>query len=187
MSGGGLFSRPRQKSLEKLVDFLNEWIAGLRNWQVCWHIMDSEIGFFGDTAWHRPPVERLQKGCRPKFCRTHKLRRWSWKSLPSAFLALLWLLPPPPRLSRRRRRRRADQEKISGDLSYIIYIIYMQVEKDSLLRAMDFSILIWYARNKAQLTLLNFKVGTGVSVSAWHLESFFRMIYSRANVFLSIF
>ena len=143
--------------------------------------------FFGDTAWHRPPVERLQKGCRPKFCRTHKLRRWSWKSLPSAFLALLWLLPPPPRLSRRRRRRRADQEKISGDLSYIIYIIYMQVEKDSLLRAMDFSILIWYARNKAQLTLLNFKVGTGVSVSAWHLESFFRMIYSRANVFLSIF
>merc|ERR1712116_101431 len=37
------------------------------------------------------------------------------KSLPSAFLALLWLLPPPPRLSRRRRRRRAAQEKISGD------------------------------------------------------------------------
>merc|ERR1712012_88217 len=47
--------------------------------------------------------------------RTHKLRRLSGKSLPSAFLALLWLLPPPRRLSRRRRRRRAAQEKISGD------------------------------------------------------------------------
>merc|ERR1712107_828697 len=35
------------------------------------------------------------------------------ENLPSAFLALLWLLPPP-RLSRRRRRR-AAQEKISGD------------------------------------------------------------------------
>ena len=52
LSISGTFSRPHQQTLWKLVEFLNEWIVRGRNWQVCWHIMEQEIGFFGllDTA-----------------------------------------------------------------------------------------------------------------------------------------
>ena len=112
LSISGTFSRPHQQTLWKLVEFLNEWIVRGRNWQVCWHIMEQEIGFFGllDTATCWIAYKRVggwifaahtQKGD----------SRWSWKSSPPVFLPL-----PPHLRSRHLRRVAPTQEKGSGSI-----------------------------------------------------------------------
>ena len=112
LSISGTFSRPHQQTLWKLVEFLNEWIVRGRNWQVCWHIMEQEIGFFGllDTATCWIAYKRVggwifaahtQKGD----------SRWSWKSSSPVFLPL-----PPHLRSRHLRRVAPTQEKGSGSI-----------------------------------------------------------------------
>ena len=128
LSISGTFSRPHQQTLWKLVEFLNEWIVRGRNWQVCWHIMEQEIGFFGllDTATCWIAYKRVggwifaahtQKGD----------SRWSWKSSPPVFLPL-----PPHLRSRHLRRVAPTQEKGSG--STFTYTIISDIHINTWLR-----------------------------------------------------
>ena len=110
LSISGTFSRPHQQTLWKLVEFLNEWIVRGRNWQVCWHIMEQEIGFFGllDTATCWIAYKRVGGWIFAAHTQKGDSR---WKSSSPVFLPL-----PPHLRSRHLRRVAPTQEKGSGSI-----------------------------------------------------------------------
>ena len=117
------FSRSRQQTSRKLVEFLSQWMNCARGEKLAVLLAHNALQWRRKSAFlvclTLPPVGLPTKGRgRADFCRTHttKTPKWLWKSSPLAFLPLLPPLRSPP-------PRRADPGKGSGcDLNAKVWL-----------------------------------------------------------------
>ena len=106
------FSRSRQQTSRKLVEFLSQWMNCARGEKLAVLLAHNALQWRGNRlfwfAWHHHLLACLQKDVGGRFLQDrHQVSKWLWKSSPLAFLSLLPPLRSPP-------PRRADPGKGSG-------------------------------------------------------------------------